>query len=142
MDTLTLPQLPVSAPRDWNDEAARAVATYASPYGAGYALNVEPTDHGDYNPYSRTGKAQAIRAQLQAQIAESESGKLIRTYRGMPQRGFIAAVIEAWDGEADVLMAQEDFDNWKNHEFVYVVEVKDDGSILGFWAETSQFTLK
>jgi hypothetical protein len=46
---------PVPAPRDWNDEAARAVATYASSTFPGYALNVEPVDHSGYRPYSRVG---------------------------------------------------------------------------------------
>ena len=46
---------PIAAPRDWNDEAARIVATYASDVAPGYALNVEPVDHADYRPYSRVG---------------------------------------------------------------------------------------
>ena len=72
----------------------------------------------------------------------SDSGTLITLYRGKPQRGYTAAVLECWDGSADVLMATEDYDDWATMEHVYVVEIKDDGAILGFWAETSQFELK
>lgn len=53
MFTLAIPAPPVSAPRDWNDEAARTVATYASTTAPGYALNVEAVDHASYRPYHR-----------------------------------------------------------------------------------------
>ncbi len=46
---------PIPAPRDWNDEAAVAVATYKSECEPGYALHVENVDHGSYRPYSRKG---------------------------------------------------------------------------------------
>lgn len=45
---------PIPAPRDWNDESARAVATYASDAAPGYGLNVEPVDSGTYSPYFRS----------------------------------------------------------------------------------------
>lgn len=46
---------PIPAPRDYNDEAARAVATYKSDAEPGYALHVESVDSGNYRPYSRKG---------------------------------------------------------------------------------------
>lgn len=52
---------PIAAPRDWNDESKRAVATYASIAAPGYALNVEDVDHGDYRPYSRTQQPHHVR---------------------------------------------------------------------------------
>lgn len=48
---------PVPAQRDWNDEFAAIAATYASTAQPGYALNVEPVDHADYRPYSRSAVA-------------------------------------------------------------------------------------
>jgi len=45
---------PIAAPRDWNDESARTVATYASEVAPGYALNAEPVDSGTYSPYFRS----------------------------------------------------------------------------------------
>ena len=44
---------PVPAPRDYNDEAASAVATYKSDTEPGYALHSEDVDRGGYMPYSR-----------------------------------------------------------------------------------------
>lgn len=52
--TLITTPAPIPAPRDWNDEAKVAVATYASATAPGYALNVEPVDMSGYNPYFRT----------------------------------------------------------------------------------------
>lgn len=48
---------PIAAPRDWNDESARTVATYASEVAPGYALNAELVDQSGYRPYFRTGVA-------------------------------------------------------------------------------------
>ncbi|WNN95111.1 hypothetical protein SEA_MAGRITTE_160 [Microbacterium phage Magritte] len=45
---------PIPASRDWNDEAARTVATYAADTVEGYGLNVEPVDSATYRPYFRT----------------------------------------------------------------------------------------
>lgn len=48
-----IPQ-PIAAPRDWNDEAAGVVATYASQTQGGYALHSEDADRGGYSPYFRS----------------------------------------------------------------------------------------
>lgn len=44
---------PIPATRDWNNEAGRTVATYASNTQPGYAVHVADVDRGGYNPYSR-----------------------------------------------------------------------------------------
>lgn len=51
---------PIPAPRDWNDEAARTVATYASTAQPGYALHGEPVDQGGYSPYFRSSSRRNV----------------------------------------------------------------------------------
>lgn len=57
---------PIPAPRDWNDEAAGIVATYASEIAPGFHLHSEDTDRGGYNPYFRTSARRSHRQAVAA----------------------------------------------------------------------------